>query len=318
MEIQREKASVAWLSVISNTGLVTGKLVIGSFIGSVSVISEAIHSGVDLLAAIIALIAVKTSGKPADADHPYGHGKYENLSGTIEALLIFFAAGMIIWKAIEKIISKEGLEGEVGWGVGVMLVSALVNIIVSNRLFKVGIATDSVALQADAWHLRTDVYTSAGVMAGLAIIWVGDKFWHVDLHWVDPIAALLVALLIIKAAIELTIQAARDLMDVSLPPEEEASLREFIKGFYPTVRNFHHLRTRKSGPNRFVDAHILVDKVMTVERSHEIADKISTEIKTRFPGTTVTLHIEPCDASCKPVCVSECLLRDDERKALRG
>lgn len=316
MEIQREKASVAWLSVISNTCLVIAKMIIGFLIGSVSVISEAIHSGVDLLAAIIALIAVKTSGKPADADHPYGHGKYENLSGTIEALLIFFAAGMIIHEAWKKMMHPESM-GNVGWGVVVMLVSALVNIIVSNRLFKVGVATDSVALQADAWHLRTDVYTSAGVMAGLAIIWVGDRFWHVDLHWVDPIAALLVALLIIKAAVELTIQAARDLMDVSLPPEEEASLREFIKGFYPTVRNFHHLRTRKSGPNRFVDAHILVDSSMTVERSHVIADKISLEIKTRFPGTTVTIHIEPCDASCKPVCVSGCLLRDDERKALQ-
>ncbi len=317
MEIQRQKSAVAWLSVASNTGLVIGKLVIGTLIGSVSVISEAIHSGVDLLAAIIALIAVKTSGKPADADHPYGHGKYENLSGTIEALLIFFAAGMIIHEAYKKIMHPESM-GDVGWGIGVMLVSSVVNIIVSNMLFKVGKATDSVALQADAWHLRTDVYTSAGVMGGLAIIWVGKQFFGADLHWIDPIAAILVALLIIKAAVELTIQAARDLMDVSLPPEEEASLREFIQGFHPTVRNFHHLRTRKSGPNRFVDAHVLMDANMSVERAHEITDNINEEIKKRFPGTMVTLHVEPCDATCKPICITGCLLSAQERKELRG
>ena len=158
--IDKRKSSVALLSVASNTILVLLKLTVGIIIGSVSVISEAIHSSVDLLAAMIALFAVRTSGKPADAEHPFGHGKVENMSGTVEALLIFLAAGWIIFEAVKKLKNPEPLE-EVGWGVAVMIVASAANILVSRALFKVGKETDSVALQADAWHLRTDVYTSA-------------------------------------------------------------------------------------------------------------------------------------------------------------
>ena len=210
--IDKRKSSVALLSVASNTILVLLKLTVGIIIGSVSVISEAIHSSVDLLAALIALFAVRTSGKPADAEHPFGHGKVENISGTVEALLIFLAAGWIIFEAVKKLKDPEPLE-EVGWGVAVMMVSSAANILVSKALFKVGKETDSVALQADAWHLRTDVYTSAGVMAGLAIIWIGRIVLPgTDLNWVDPVAAIGVALLIIKAAYQLTVESARDLL----------------------------------------------------------------------------------------------------------
>ena len=137
MDAQRQKSAVAWLSVISNTALVAGKLIIGLAIGSVSVISEAIHSGVDLLAAVIALFAVKTSNKRADEGHPFGHGKVENISGTVEALLIFLAAGWIVYEAIRKLLAPEPI-GAVGWGVAVMFVSSVVNIGVSELLFKVG------------------------------------------------------------------------------------------------------------------------------------------------------------------------------------
>src|SRR5512136_299897 len=146
MDAQRQKSAVAWLSVISNTALVTGKLIIGLAIGSVSVISEAIHSGVDLLAAVISLFAVKTSNKRADEEHPFGHGKVENISGTVEALLIFVAAGWIFYEAVYKLIRPQMLDAPV-LGVAVMLVSAVVNFIVSRKLFKVGKETDSVALQ---------------------------------------------------------------------------------------------------------------------------------------------------------------------------
>ena len=173
MDVQKQKTRVALLSVISNTALVLMKLVVGIMINSVSVISEAIHSGMDLVAAIIAWFSVRTSSKPADEDHPFGHGKIENVSGTVEALLIFLAAGWIIYEAIKKFIHPEPIETAF-WGVGVMLISAITNIIVSQKLFKVGRETDSVALQADAWHLRTDVYTSLGVMVGLALIWIGQ------------------------------------------------------------------------------------------------------------------------------------------------
>jgi cation diffusion facilitator family transporter len=315
--VDKRKASVARLSVISNTTLVLLKLIVGLAIGSVSVISEAIHSGVDLLAAIIALFAVKTSGKPADLRHPFGHGKVENISGTVEALLIFLAAGWIIYEAARKLMNPQPLE-EVSWGVAVMLVSATANIIVSRMLFKVGKETDSVALQADAWHLQTDVYTSAGVMAGLGIIWLGGLlFPGVNIDWVDPIAAIGVALLIIKAAYKLTIESARDLLDVSLPQEEENEIRRIIATFAPTIRGFHRLRTRKSGSYRFVEFHMRVDESMSVDESHGITDMISSAIKERFAGTFVTIHIEPCNCAQAMEASCGCLLSQDDLKAVR-
>ncbi len=160
MDSQQRKSATALLSVGSNTALVVGKLVVGLMIGSVSVISEAIHSGVDLVAAVIALFAVRTSGKPPDERHPFGHGKAENLAGTIEALLIFVAAGWIIYEAVRKLSHPEPLE-DPGWGVAVMLISAVANMLVSAQLFRVGRETDSVALQADRWHQLTDDSNSA-------------------------------------------------------------------------------------------------------------------------------------------------------------
>jgi cation diffusion facilitator family transporter len=172
-EMHKRKAGVAALSIVSNATLVGLKLLVGLIIGSVSVLSEAIHSAMDLMASVIAFLSVRTSAKPADARHPFGHGKYENLSGALEALLIYIAAIWIIFEAIHKLIAPQPLE-KPGFGIVVMLISAVANWLISLRLFKIGKETDSIALQADAWHLRTDVYTSAGVMAGLIIIWAGN------------------------------------------------------------------------------------------------------------------------------------------------
>ncbi len=318
MDAQHRKATVAWLSVLSNTLLVVGKLVIGLLIGSVSVISEAIHSGVDLLAAVIALFAVKTSHRVADEEHPFGHGKVENVSGTIEALLIFLAAGWIIYEAAHKLIQPVPLEA-VGWGVAVMLVSSIANILVSQMLFKVGRETDSMALQADAWHLRTDVYTSAGVMVGLTLILTGEHFLPgVNLLWLDPVAAILVALLIVHAAWRLTRDSGRDLLDASLPAEEIEEIRELVQGLGASVRSFHHLRTRKGGANRFVEFHLVVDKDLSVEKAHRMSDALTQAIKARLSGTTVTIHVEPCDGQCRPACLEGCSLSEAERAALRS
>lgn len=316
-EKNRRKSNVALLSVFSNTSLVILKLVVGMMIGSVSVISEAIHSGVDLLAAIIALFAVRKSGKPADENHPFGHGKVENISGTVEALLIFLAAGWIIFEAVKKLKNPEPLD-EAWLGIAVMLFSVMANIVVSMRLFKVGKETDSVALMADAWHLRTDVYTSLGVFAGLAIIFAGGFFFPgMDLRWVDPVAAIGVALLIIRAAYHLTVESARDLVDVGLPFEEVDEVRKHIRAFAPTIRGFHRLRTRKAGASRFVEFHIRVDAAMSVDESHRIADMITCSIKQHYPGTTVTIHIEPCNCAMAKEGSCGCLLSEKERQELK-
>ncbi|UCF92814.1 MAG: cation transporter [Desulfobacterales bacterium] len=308
MNAVRRKVRAALLSVISNTALVILKMIVGLSIGSVSIISEAVHSLSDLLAALVAFFSVRKSSQPADAKHPFGHGKIENISGTIEALLIFLAAAWIIWEAINRLIHPRAIE-TLGWGMGVMLVSTLVNLAISEMLFKVGRETDSVALEADAWHLRTDVYTSAGVMLSLALIWVGEKvFPGRHLHWLDPAAAIAVALLIIKAAYELTVKSSRDLMDARLPAEEEAWIGDLIREDRYNIHGFHDLRTRKAGGFRFVEFHMKVDPEMTVEDSHAITEQLSARIEEHFPGTNITIHTEPCDGKCVQKCLNGCLL----------
>lgn len=312
----KKKVAVAALSVISNTVLVIMKLIVGLLIRSTSIMSEAIHSGVDLLAACIAFFSVRTSSRPADADHPFGHGKVENISGTIEALLIFVAAGWIIYDAVNRLLNPHPLE-HVGWGVGIMAVSVVTNIWVSGLLFKVGKETDSIALQADAWHLRTDVYTSAGVLASLAVIWGAHLFFtDPNVHWLDPAAAIAVALMIVSAAYHLTVQSARDLVDASLPESEERWISKLIAGYQPTIRGFHRLRTRKSGNFRFVDFHIKVDTAMSVDASHLITVDLTNSIRRRFPDASVTIHTEPCNGACSSACLAGCFLTEGQRAEL--
>jgi len=312
MENERRKTRVALLSVASNSTLVTLKLVIGFMVGSVSVISEAIHSGIDLIAALIALYSVRTSGKPADEDHPFGHGKIENLSRTVEALLIFLAAAWIIYESVKKFIHPEPMEMPL-LGVGVMLMSVAMNFGVSQMLFKVGRKTDSIALQADGWHLRTDVYTSAGVMAGLGLIWLGQRFSPgYDVNWIDPLCAMAVALLIIKAAYDLTKQSARDLMDTSLP-EEEKWIQGLIHSNRPIIRGYHYLRTRKAGHMRFIEFHIQLDSDMSVRMSHALSQQLSKTIREHLPNSTVTIHIEPCTGECSEKCLAGCFFTEIER-----
>lgn len=301
------------LSVISNSVLVILKLVTGTLTGSISILSEAAHSSMDLIASIIAFFAVRISARRPDAEHPFGHGKVEDISALAEALLIVIAAIWIVVEAIQKFIAPHLLE-TIGWGIAVMLLSMVANIVVSRLLFTVGKRTDSPALIADAWHLRTDVWTSAGVLAGLAIIWVGARLWpDINLTWIDPTAAILVAMLIMRAAFNLAVTATKDLIDTSPPAHELYWLSSYLKSWYPTVRSIHRIRTRKSGPVRFIDLHIVVDPTMTVSDSHAITEKMTEAIREKLSGADLTVHIEPCDGICKKSCVSGCMLPAEER-----
>ena len=317
MEKQKQKTAVALLSILSNGVLVILKLVVGITTGAISVLSEAAHSSMDLVASIIAFFAVRISARRPDAEHPFGHGKVEDISALAEALLIFIAAIWIIYEAIYKLINPAPLEA-IDWGVGVMLFSVIANIIVARLLFIVGKKTESPALIADAWHHRTDIYTSAGVMAGLALIWLGGiLFPQLHLNWLDTVAAIAVAILICRAALKLTIDAIKDLIDTSPPPDELMWLSTYLKGLYPTVRSIHRVRIRKSGAARFIDLHIVVDPKMTVSESHAITEKMTTAIREKLEGADLTVHIEPCDGTCKKACVSGCMLSTDERKTMQ-
>lgn len=285
------KTKAARLSIFSNITLIIMKLFVGIFTGSVSIISEAIHSAMDLAAAIVAFFSVRISDKPADEQHPYGHGKVENISGVIEALLIFAASIWIIVEAVKKIIHPEDV-GSIGLGFIVMFVSASVNFFVSKRLYKIAKQEDSIALEADALHLKADVYTSLGVGIGLLLIWV------TKLSFLDPVVAILVALFILKEAFHLLKTAFAPLMDVKLSDKEISTITNTISKYNSLYCDFHDLRTRKAGSNKYIDLHIVFPENMTIKAAHDICDEIEEELEQSLKNTNVMIHIESCTHSC--------------------
>jgi len=277
------KTRTARLSVLSNSLLIILKVVVGAVTGSVSILSEAIHSSIDLIAAVIAFFAVKVSGNPADDRHPFGHGKVENVSGVIEALLIFAASAWIIYEAIGRFLHPGETEA-LGLGVLVMAISAVVNIFVSRRLYKVAKLTDSVALEADALHLKTDVITSAGVALGLGLIWLTG--WHV----LDPIIALLVAVIIIYESWMLLRKAFSPLLDTALSQGEMTKLTSILEEMEV---QYHDLRTRAAGHQRFVEFHLDVPAHETIETIHRQCDLIEARLEHEFRDISVIIHPEP-------------------------
>jgi cation diffusion facilitator family transporter len=285
-----QKQQAATLSVISNTVLIVFKIVAGITMGSIAVISEAVHSAIDLIASLVAWYSIKKAVAPADREHPFGHGKFENISGFFEAILIFFAAGMIVYEAVKKLFHPIEME-HLDWGIGVMLVSVIVNILISQILFRTAKKTKSIALEADGMHLYVDVLTSLSVMAGLVVI----KFTHWEIF--DSIIAIAVACMIGKASVDLTKKSIHDLADRSLPEDELQSIRQILQG-YPQVISYHKLRTRQSGNQREIDIHITMDKNTTLENSHELCSQIEKLIQEALPGASITLHVEPDETCC--------------------
>jgi len=281
------KVKVASLSIASNTMLIILKIIAGVLSGSVSILSEAIHSSMDLLAAIIAFFAVRFSSKPADEKHPYGHGKIENISGVIEGLLIFIAAALIIKEAISKLMNPGDKLFNVPVAVGVMLISSIVNLIVSKKLYKVAKEEDSIALEADALHLKIDIYTSAGVGIGLILIEITKK------PILDPFVAILVALLIIKESWSLCRNAFNPLLDIKLSEEYEAEIIEVMTKYEDEIIDYHMLRTRKSGSIKYIDFHMTVREDATVKESHELSERIERDLEEHLKNANVSIHIEP-------------------------
>jgi len=260
------------------------KLIVGLISGSVSIISEAIHSSMDLMAAIIAFFSVKVSDNPPDSRHPYGHGKVENISGVIEALLIFVAAIWIIVEAAKKLMGEAIELDSIAIGSIIMLISALVNTYVSRKLYKVARETNSVALEADALHLKTDVYTSLGVAAGLGLIML------TGINWLDPVVAILVAVFIIRESYILLKRAFTPLLDEAWEKDE---IDELEKTLFELKVNYHELRTRIAGNYRFIDLHIDMPKDISVENAHHYCDSIEENLTSRFENLNVTIHVEP-------------------------
>lgn len=280
------KSRAAAVSVASNAFLVVLKVAVGMLSGSVSVISEAIHSANDLLAAAVAFVSVRASDRAPDEEHPYGHGKIEALSSAFEAGLILLAAVWIAVEAIRKILGGARVERP-GAGTAVMIVSVVVNTAVSRYLFRVAKREESLALATDANHLATDVYTSVGVAAGLAV--VSMTGWQI----VDPIAAIAVALLIAKIGVSLTLEAGEHLIDTALPEADQAIIRSILHRD-PRVVDVHRYRTRRSGSSREIEAHITLDAALSFREAHAIAQELERSVARAFtPPARVLLHPDP-------------------------
>lgn len=280
-----DKTGAAKISVISNTLLVVTKFIVGLLTGSVSIISEAAHSTVDLLAALIAYYAVATSDKSPDRNHAYGHGKIENISGAVEAALIIVAAFWIIFEAVRK-LSTQDRPQDLEYGIIIMGASIMVNYFVSRRLFKVAKQTQSHALEADALHLQADIWTSVGVLAGLVAIKI------TGLYWLDPVIAIMVAGIIFKAGFHMTRKSMRELTDIALPQEEQIMIRTIIAS-HPMVKDYHRLRTRRSGSKRLVDVHVKLAPELQLIHAHEACSEIEARIKASFSPCDVIIHQEP-------------------------
>ena len=279
------KRRTACLSVLSNTLLVIGKLSIGILTGTVSLISEAIHSGVDLLAAAIACLAVRKSCLPPDQDHDYGHGKVENVSAAFESLLIIVAALSILYEAAGKFFHPQVPES-LNLAIVIMLASSLINAIVSARLYYVGEKTGSEALKADGMHLRADVWTSAAVMAGIFLMKVTD--WAI----LDPLIACLVALGILRVGYKMCRRSYDDLTDASLSDDEESKIGHIIMET-PGVKGYHHLRTRISGSETIMDFHLELDRTLPLSQAHAISDKVESALQKKYGPCDPMIHLDP-------------------------
>ncbi len=283
----RSKAGAAALSVASNTALIGLKIAAGAITGSIAIITEAVHSSIDLVASLIALVSVRKADIPADAEHPYGHQRLENLAAAVEGLLILAGAAVIVYESVHRLVTGAAVE-RLGIGIAVIALSVVVNVAVSGLLGRRAREHGSAALEGDAAHLRTDALTSLGVIAGLGLVELTGSAAF------DPIAALCVAAAIVFAGVRLVNRSGRVLMDEAPPPEELDRIEAAIAAARPPeVVGYHKLRARRSGANRYIDLHVQFRAGTTLERAHEIAHAMEAAIEDAIPPADVLIHVEP-------------------------
>jgi cation diffusion facilitator family transporter len=290
----RTKSGAAGISVISNLILIALKVAAGAITGSIAIITEAAHSGLDLLASVVALTSIRKADEPADADHPYGHEKVESLAAAIEGMLILIGAAVIIFEATRRLVTGAEVE-TLGVGIAVIGFSAVANFVVSGYLGRQARLHDSPALEGDAAHLRTDAYTSLGVLLGLILVEVtGEPAF-------DAIAALLVAVAIVVAGLRIVGRSSRVLVDEALPPEELDRIEAAIAAHrVPEVAGYHKLRARRAGSHRHIDLHVQFRSGTSLERAHELSHGLRDAISAELPGADVLIHVEPETSLIEP------------------
>jgi cation diffusion facilitator family transporter len=283
------KLRTATLSIVSNSALILLKVIAGTVTGSIAILTEAIHSSIDLVASIVAFISVRKADEPADESHRYGHEKVENLSAALEGILILVGSAVIAFEAIRRLLRGGHLQ-TVGLGIAVVGVSMVVNLGVSAVIARTARRTDSAALEGDAAHLRTDAWTSAGVLVALILVAITGA------QWLDPVFALLVAVTIVSTGVRLLTRSSRVLVDEALPAVEVAVIRDAIEEFAGRgVVGYHELRTRRAGSRRYIDLHVQFRRGTSLEDAHRTAHELQEEIGSRLQGADVLIHLEPQD-----------------------
>jgi cation diffusion facilitator family transporter len=283
----KTKRGAAGLSIASNAFLIAIKLAAGAITGSIAIITEAVHSMIDLVASVIAYFSVRKADEPADAEHPYGHEKVENLAAAIEGMLILVGAGVIIYEATHQLVAGSEVD-RLGIGIAVMAFSVFANLGVSAVLSRQAKAHESQALEGDAAHLRTDAMTSAGVLFGLALVQVtGNAVF-------DPITALVVAVAIVWAGFRILRRSSAVLVDEVLPSAEMDRIEEAIASARTAeVAGYHKLRARRAGNRRHIDLHVQYRSGTSLERAHELAHQMRDSIEAEIPHSEVLIHAEP-------------------------
>jgi cation diffusion facilitator family transporter len=283
------KQRTALLSIISNASLILLKVIAGSVTGSVAILTEAVHSSIDLVASIVAFVSVRKAGEPADDSHRYGHEKIENLAAAIEGILILVGSAAISFEAIRR-LAGHGRVRTLGFGIGVVAFSILVNVVVSSVIARNARRTESAALEADAAHLRTDALTSIAVLVGLALVKVTGA------QWLDPAVALGVAAAIVVTGVRLLTRSSRVLVDEALPGDEVDAIRRAVEAFGPRgVVGYHELRTRRAGSRRYVDLHLQFEAGTSLENAHRVAHELQDLIASSLKRADVLIHLEPED-----------------------
>ncbi|HRE17233.1 MAG TPA: cation diffusion facilitator family transporter [Rhodocyclaceae bacterium] len=278
----------AWLSIVAALATIALKSWAWWLTGSVGLLSDAMESLVNLAGALMALWMLSIAEQPADDDHHYGHSKAEYFSSGFEGFLILFAAVSIGWAAIDRLLHPQGLE-QLGLGLAVSVIASVINLITSRILLAAGRQHRSITLEADAHHLMTDVWTSAGVLIGVGAVMMTG--WS----WLDPLIALLVAANIVRTGIQLIHRSTSGLMDSALPPEYITLIENALEPFRQQGIGFHALLTRQAGTRAFVSVHVLLPGSWTVQQGHDQAEVIEAAIRSAIPHAHVLTHIEPID-----------------------
>jgi cation diffusion facilitator family transporter len=282
---------MAWLSIA--TSIATLALKFGAYFltGSVSLLSDAMEAFVNLAAGMVALGALTYAARPADDDHHFGHDKAEYFASGVEGALILVAAASIAWAAVQRLLHPAPVES-LGWGIMVSVVAAGMNFATSRIMLRAARAHDSITLEADAKHPLTDVWTTAGIVAGLLVV-----MWRPEWSILDPLMAIAVAIQIVFTGVDLLRRSADALLDAALPPDELRTAEAAIRGALPPEADFHALRTRKAGARRFLDLHLVVPGGMSVAESHALCDRVEAAIIAALSNADATVHVEPRESA---------------------